>query len=159
MSIRIDILGEVWIGIVITIVIIMIIIISKKNMRDLVWNRGARRLFHDTYLTIEVQKIRCTNHLHDSCPLTDVTPHFSAPRCRCYFKINSWWPIVTSSTHGPAASYCDVTMIHCSHGYLWTHVAGAKGVSAGSSLARLRHRWWKVRSFLCGKFSSGDGTA
>ena len=25
--------------------------------------------------------------------------------------------------HGPAAtdSYCDVTMAHCSHGYLWTH--------------------------------------
>ena len=38
-------------------------------------------------------------------------------------------------------------------------LAGANGVSAGSSLARLRHRWWKVRSFLCGKFSSGDGTA
>ena len=28
---------------------------------------------------------------------------------------------MTSSTHGPAASYCDVTMAHCSHGYLWTH--------------------------------------
>ena len=46
---------------------------------------------------------------------------FSAPGCRYYFKINSWWPIVTSSTHGPAARYCDVTKIHCSHGYLWTH--------------------------------------
>ena len=42
---------------------------------------------------------------------------------------------------------------------VWLKIAGAKGVSAGSSLARLRHRWWKVRSFLCGKFSSGDGTA
>ena len=29
--------------------------------------------------------------------------------------------IVTSYTHGSAASYCDVTMAHCSHGYLWTH--------------------------------------
>ena len=71
--------------------------------------------------TIEVQGIRCTNHLYDFCPLTDVNPHFTAPGCRYYFKINSWWPIVTSSTHGPAASYCDVTMAHCSHGYLWTH--------------------------------------
>ena len=38
-------------------------------------------------------------------------------------------------------------------------LAGANGVSVGSSLARLRHRWWKVRSLLCGKISSGDGTA
>ena len=37
-------------------------------------------------------------------------------------------------------------------------LAGANGVSAGSSLARLRHRWWKVRSFLRGKFSAVDGT-
>ena len=43
------------------------------------------------------------------------------PCCRYYFKINSWWLIMTSLTHGPAANYCDVTMAHCSHGYLWTH--------------------------------------
>ena len=73
------------------------------------------------YLTIEVQGIRCTNHLHDSCLLNDVNPHFTAPGCRYYFKINSWWPIVTSSTHGPAAKYCDSIMAHCSHGYLWKH--------------------------------------
>ena len=103
---------------------IMYIIITK----NLLWNWGVWRFFHDTYLTIEVQGIRCTNHLHDSCPLTDVNPHFTAPGCRYYFKINSWWPIVTSSTHGPAASYCDVTMAHCSHGYLWTH-----DVEAGAS--------------------------
>ena len=98
-----------------------IYIIIAKNIRYLLWNRGAWRFFHDKYLTIEVQGIRCTNHLHDSYPLTDVNPHFTAPGCRYYFKINSWWPIVTPSTHRPAASYCDVTMIHCSHGYLWTH--------------------------------------
>ena len=96
-----------------------IYIIIAKNIRYLLWNRGAWRFFHDTYLTIEVQGIWCTHHLHDSCPLTDVNQHFTALGCRYYFKI--WWPNVTSSTHGPAASYCDVTMIHCSHGYLWTH--------------------------------------
>ena len=73
-----------------------IYIIISKNIRYLLWNRGAWRFFHDTYLTIEVQGIRCTNHLHDSCPFTDVTPHFTAPGCRFYFKINSRWPIVTS---------------------------------------------------------------
>ena len=100
----------------------------SKNIRYLLWNRGVWRFFHDTYLTIEVQGIRCTNHLHDFCPLTDVNPHFTAPGCRYYFKINTWWSIVTSSTHGPAASYCDVTMAHCSHGYLSTH-----GVEVGAS--------------------------
>ena len=45
-----------------------IYIIISKNTRYLLWNRGARCFFHDTYLTIEVQGFRCTNHLHDSCP-------------------------------------------------------------------------------------------
>ena len=127
-----------------------IYIIISKNTRYLLWNRGARRFFHDTYLTIEVQGIRCTNHLHDSCPLTDVNPHFTAPGCRYYFKINSWWPIVTSSTHGPAASYCDVTMIHCSHGYLWTHDVEVDASQTFKGIASTRReRWlgsggWKV---------------
>ena len=86
-------------------------IIITKNIRYFLWNRGAWCFFHDTYLTIEVQGIRCTDHLHDSFPLTDVNPHFTAPGCRYYFKINSWWPIVMSSTHGPATSYCDVTIV------------------------------------------------
>ena len=74
----------------------IIYIIITKNIRYLLWNRWAWRFFHDTYLTIEVQGVRCTNHLLDSCPFTDVNPHFTAPECRYYFKINSWWPIVTS---------------------------------------------------------------
>ena len=73
-----------------------IYIIITKNIRYLLWNRGAWRFFHDRYLTIEVQGIRCTNHLHDSCPFTDVNPHFTAPGGQYYFKINSWWPIVMS---------------------------------------------------------------
>ena len=63
-----------------------IYIIISKNIRYLLWNRGAWRFFHDTYLTIEVQGIRCTNHLHDSCPFTDVNPHFTAPGCRYYLR-------------------------------------------------------------------------
>ena len=73
-----------------------IYIIISKNIRYLLRNRGAWCFFHDTYLTIEVQGIRCTNHLRDYCPFIDVNPHFTAPGCRYYFKINSWWPIVTS---------------------------------------------------------------
>ena len=58
--------------------------------------RGLVLLSWHVPYTIEVQGIRCTNHLHDSCPFTDVNPHFTAPGGRYYFKINSWWPIVTS---------------------------------------------------------------
>ena len=109
-------------------------------------------IIHDTYLTIEVQGIRCTNHLHDSCPLTDVNPHFSAPGCRCYFKR---WPTVTSSTHGPAASYWDVTMAHCSHGYLWTHdvVVGASWRDLTcEALSCLAHDFITSRSCLAHDF-------
>ena len=95
---------------------LIIYIIITKNIRFLLWNRGGWRFFHDTYLTIEVQGIRCTNHLHDSCPLTDVNPHFTAPGCRYYFKIGllwrhrhmglsltivtSQWPIVPTGIYG-----------------------------------------------------------
>ena len=34
-----------------------IYIIITKNIRYLLWNRGAWHFFHDTYLTIEVQGI------------------------------------------------------------------------------------------------------
>ena len=116
-------------------------IIISKNIRYLLWNRGALRFFHDTYLAIEVRGIRCTNHLHDSCPLTDINSHFTAPGCRYYFEINSWWPIVTSSTHGPAASYCDITMIHCSHGYLWTHDVEVERWSRTMAWQRWMESW------------------
>ena len=65
---------------------ITIYIIIAKNIRYLLWNRGAWRFFHDTYLTIEVKGIRCTHHLHDSCPLTDINPHFTAPPVPILFQ-------------------------------------------------------------------------
>ena len=85
---------------------------SFKSFLSLNW-----RFFHDTYLTIEVQGVRCTNHLNHSCPLTDVNPHFTAPGCRYYFKIDgllwrhrhmgqtlaivtSQWPIVPTGIYG-----------------------------------------------------------
>ena len=68
-----------------------IYIIMAKNIPFLLWNRGAWRFFHDTYFTIQVRGIRCTQHLHDSCPLTDVNQHFAAPGYRYYFKIGLLW--------------------------------------------------------------------
>ena len=67
----------------------VIYIIISRNIRYLLWNRGAWRFYHDTYLTIEVQGIRCTYHLHDSCPLTDVNPHFTAPGCDSISKLTA----------------------------------------------------------------------
>ena len=122
-----------------------IYIIIAKNIRYLLWNQVTWRFFHDTYLTIEVEGIRCTNHLHDSCPLTDINPHLTAPGCRYYFKINSWWPVVTSWTYGPDASYCDVTMAHYSHGYLWTHdveVGASKRDCDNLRSHELFGTWW-----------------
>ena len=45
--------------------------------------------------------------------ITDINPLFTAPVYDC-------WPIVMSSIAGPAASYCDVIMADCSHGFLCT---------------------------------------
>ena len=32
-----------------------------------------------------------------------------------------WWPIMTTLISEPTASYWEVTMTDCSHGFLWTH--------------------------------------
>ena len=53
-----------------------IYIITAKNIRYRRWNRGAWNLFYNTYRTIDDLAIRCTNHLRNSCCLTDVNPHF-----------------------------------------------------------------------------------
>ena len=49
------------------------------------------------------------------------TTHASDELCTCL--VLNWSGAWQSDWHGPAAtdSYCDVTMAHCSHGYLWTH--------------------------------------
>ena len=156
-----------------------IYIIISQNIRYLLWNRGFCRSLNNTYPIFLTPCIRCTNHLCDSCDLTDVNPHLSRHcserfkmliycdvidtradrqqvwrhndllfRRGCYGRFLSttlWWTVHVFGTelirslaiwlaesrdyhlyiykHGPAAtdSYCDVTMAHCSHGYLWTH--------------------------------------
>ena len=96
-----------------------IYIIIMKNFPHLLWNRRAWCFFRDTYLTIEVQGIRCTNHLHDSCPFTDVNPHLNAPGADIISKltadgllwrhrhmgqplaiVTSQWPIVPTGIYG-----------------------------------------------------------
>ena len=66
-------------------------------------------LFLNTYMyhTTEGLGIRCTNHLCDSCCLTDVNPHFipstlPGSEAPIWFQnVNSCRPIVMSSTHKP----------------------------------------------------------
>ena len=88
-----------------------IYIIITKNIRYLLWNQGLWRSLNNTYPIFLTPCIRCTNHLCDSCDLTDVNRHFypvTAPNgSKC-------WPIVTSSIQEPVASNCDVTMTDCS---------------------------------------------
>ena len=50
-------------------------IIIAKNIRYLLWNRCLWRSLNNTYPTFLTLCIRCTNHLYDSCGLTDVNPH------------------------------------------------------------------------------------
>ena len=53
-----------------------IYIIISKNIRYLLWNRGLWRSLNNTYPIFLTPCIRYTNHLCDSCDLTDVNPHF-----------------------------------------------------------------------------------
>ena len=53
-----------------------IYIIITKNIRYLLWNWGFWCSLNSTYPTFLTLCIRCTNHLYDSCDLTDVNPHF-----------------------------------------------------------------------------------
>ena len=75
--------------------------IIVKNIRYLRWNGGAWRFLHNTNHTIQGLGIQCINHLCDSCHLTDVNPHFTAPGWRYYFKINSCWPCEIWFWKGP----------------------------------------------------------
>ena len=89
-----------------------IYIIITKNIRYLLWNRGLWRSLDNTYPIFLNPCIRYTNHLCDSCDLTDVNSHsdpVTAPNdSKC-------WPIVTSSKQEAVASNCDVTMTDCSN--------------------------------------------
>ena len=62
--------------------------VFAKNIRYLRWNRCAWHSFHNTHQTFLAPCIRCIDHLCDSCRSIDVNPHFTAPGCRYYFKIN-----------------------------------------------------------------------
>ena len=84
----------------------VIYIIISQNIRYLLWNRGGWRSLNITHLTFLDPCIRCTNHLCDSCDLTDVNPHFIPSLLR---KIQN-----VESIQEPTTSNCDVTMTDCS---------------------------------------------
>ena len=72
------------------------------------------RSIHYTYQTFLALRIWCTDHLCDSCGLTDVNILFRH-RFRWLQYVNNWWPIVTWSIYESAACNCDVTMANCSY--------------------------------------------
>ena len=75
------------------------------------WNQSLWRSLNNTYPIFLTPCIRCTNHLCDSCNLTDVNRHFIPSLLR---MVQNCWPIVTSSIQEPVASNCGVTMTDCS---------------------------------------------
>ena len=71
-------------------------IIIVKNFHYLLWNRGAWCPLNNTFQTFLALCIRRTDHLCDSCALSDTAPD--------EFSIE------------PAAGNCDVTVTDCSRG-------------------------------------------
>ena len=68
-----------------------IYIIISQNIRYLLWNRGFCRSLNNTYPIFLIPCIRCTNHLCDSCDLTDVNPHFIPSLLRKIQNVDLLW--------------------------------------------------------------------
>ena len=66
-------------------------IIITKNIRYLLWNGGFWRSLNNTYPIFLTPCIGCTNHLCDSCDLTDVNPHFIPSLPRMIQNIDLLW--------------------------------------------------------------------
>ena len=88
-------------------------IIITKNIRYLLWNRRFWRSLNNTYPIFLTPCIRRTNHLCDSCDLTDVNPHFIPSRLRMIQNVDLLWRH-PNELQELAASNCDVTMTNCS---------------------------------------------
>ena len=72
-------------------VLLVIYIIITKNIRYLLWNGGCWRSLINTYPIFLTPFIRCTNHLCDSCDLTDVNPHFIPSLLRKIQNVDLLW--------------------------------------------------------------------
>ena len=70
---------------------IRIYIIITKNICYLLWNKGLWRSSNNTYPIFLTPCIRCTNHLCDSCDLTDVNPHFIPSLLRMIQNVDLLW--------------------------------------------------------------------
>ena len=68
-----------------------IYIIISENIRYLLWNRGRWRSLNNAYPIFLTPCIRCTNHLCDSCDLTDVNPHFIPSLLRMIQNVDLLW--------------------------------------------------------------------
>ena len=74
-----------------SMILTSIYIIISQNIRYLLWNRGFCRSLNNTYPIFLTPCIRCTNHLCDSCDLTDVNPHFIPSLLRKIQNVDLLW--------------------------------------------------------------------
>ena len=69
----------------------LIYIIITKNICYLLWNRGSWCSLNNIYPIFLTLCIRCTNHLCDSCDLTDVNPLFIPSLLRKIQNVDLLW--------------------------------------------------------------------
>ena len=67
---------------------VSIYVVITKNI---CWNRGFWCSLNNTYPIFLTLCIRCTNHLCDSCDLTDVNPHFIPSLLRMIQNFDLLW--------------------------------------------------------------------
>ena len=84
------------------------ILYNCKNICYFLWNLCGWRSLNNTYQIFLAPCIRCTDHLCDSCGLTDVNPYCILPLLP---MISKCWPIGTSWIYEPATGNCDITIV------------------------------------------------
>ena len=72
----------------------VIYIIISKNIRYLLWNQGFWRSLNNTYPIFLTPCIRCTNHLCDSCDLTDRKSTFYPVTYSEWFKMLTYYDVI-----------------------------------------------------------------
>ena len=89
-------------------------IIIVKNIRYLLWNRGAWCSLNNTYQTFLAPCIRCTDHLCDSCALSDINQHhyyncekypLSPLKPRCLVLIEQYLPNISGPVYSVHRSF------------------------------------------------------
>ena len=122
-----------------------IYIIITKNIRYLLWNQGLWCSLNNTYPIFLTPCIRCTNHLCDSCDLTDVNWHLSRHLSR---HCSEWFKMLTYSDVINARAGCQQLWRHND----WLFPRGCYGRFLSTMMRTMITAQWTAENISCFNF-------